>query len=153
MITPEETAAIQEELIRLAFASLKIDLDSFLEVTVIIGSPQALAAGTQLQSVTSAAKWLDLARLLKPFRDQALQWRDKMEAAGMVFCDCNPAANPHCHLGSHEAGHLVVAVWCLTEAANEDEFMYLCMPCAASIIDGGNASAYIWRRLDEAVAN
>ena len=73
MISEDDTARIQQELGQLALAAVGVDLDGFLEVVDLVGSPQALAAGLSPAAVTSAAGWADLARLLKPFRDNAVE--------------------------------------------------------------------------------
>ena len=73
MISQDDTDRIQQELGKLALAAVAIDLDGFLEVTEAVGSPQALAAGYAPKHVTSAAGWAEMARLLKPFRDNAVE--------------------------------------------------------------------------------
>jgi hypothetical protein len=71
--SPEETARVQEEIADLAIRAAAIDLDDFLEVTEQVGSPQAMAAGINPKAVTGAADWTELASLLKPFRDAAVE--------------------------------------------------------------------------------
>ena len=78
MLSTEEIAAIQEEIGSLAIAAAGIDLDAFLEVVHQVGSPQALAAGIDPRAVTSAGDWKDLADLLKPFRDAAMERIDQI---------------------------------------------------------------------------
>ena len=73
MISNDDIARIQQQLGELALAAVRTDLDGFLEVTEAIGSPQALAAGLAPNAVTSASAWAELARLLKPFRDRAIE--------------------------------------------------------------------------------
>ena len=73
MISNDDIARIQQQLGELALAAVRTDLDGFLEVTEAIGSPQALAAGLAPNVVASASGWSDLARLLKPFRDNAVE--------------------------------------------------------------------------------
>ena len=73
MITSEDTARIQQEIGKLALEALRVDVDGFLEVTDQVGSPQALAAGINPKAVSSASDWSELARLLKPFRDEAVR--------------------------------------------------------------------------------
>jgi hypothetical protein len=80
VIDEKEIAAIQEELGRLALAATRIDLDGFLEASERIASPQALAAGIPASAVTSAGAWNELARLLKPFREEALSHLGELEA-------------------------------------------------------------------------
>ena len=77
MITAEEVAQIQEQLGRLSIMAAEIDLDAFIEVANQIGSPQALAAGIDPRAVGNAPEWAEMARLLKPFRDQAVQRVDR----------------------------------------------------------------------------
>ena len=73
MISNDDIARIQQQLKELALAAVRTDLDGFLEVAELAGSPQALAAGFQPRLVTSASAWAELARLLKPFRDNAVE--------------------------------------------------------------------------------
>jgi hypothetical protein len=79
VIDEKEIARIQQELGKLALAATRIDLDGFLEASEAIASPQALAAGIPPAAVSSAGAWNDLARLLKPFRDEALTHLDELE--------------------------------------------------------------------------
>jgi hypothetical protein len=72
MITPEEITAVQQAIGKLALEATRIDLDAFIEVTDEVGSPQALAAGIDPRAGPSASEWAEIARLLKPFRDDAL---------------------------------------------------------------------------------
>jgi len=72
VITPEEIADIQQAIGELALRATQIDLDAFIEVTDEVSSPQALAAGINPRPVPSASEWAEIARLLKPFRDDAL---------------------------------------------------------------------------------
>ena len=80
MISNDEIARIQEEVGRLAFQAVCIDLDGFLEVTDRVGSPQALAGGTKPSAVSGAGEWAELARLLKPFRDAAAARIEQLRA-------------------------------------------------------------------------
>ena len=80
MISEEQVAAIQIRLGELALLAVTIDLNGFLEVADAVGSPQALAAGISTKAVRSAADWAELARLLKPFRDEAKQRVDAVRA-------------------------------------------------------------------------
>ena len=73
MISQDDIARIQEELSRLAIEAVRIDVDGFIEASDLVGSPQALAAGIDPRAVTSAAGWAELARLLEPFRDHAVE--------------------------------------------------------------------------------
>jgi hypothetical protein len=73
MISEDDVARVREQLGEFAIASLRIDLDGFLEVVDQVGSPQALSHGFSPQVVASAAEWQELALLLKPFRDEARQ--------------------------------------------------------------------------------
>ena len=77
MISEEQIAAIQMRLGEFALTAATIDLDGFLEVSDLMASPQALAAGIPPKAVTSAAEWVEFARLLKPFRDHA---RERFDA-------------------------------------------------------------------------
>ena len=72
MITQEDVARIQEELGALSLQAVRIDVDGFIEACDEVASPQALAAGIDPRAVTNAAGWAETARLLKPFRDQAV---------------------------------------------------------------------------------
>ena len=72
MISQEDTARIQEEIGALSLQAVRIDVDGFIEACEQIGSPQALAVGIDPRAVTSAADWAEMARLLKPFRDEAV---------------------------------------------------------------------------------
>ena len=85
MISESDIARIQEELAKLALASLKVDVDGFIETADLVSSPQALTAGISPKAVASAGEWAEMARLLKPFRDHAVQRleairREMMEA-------------------------------------------------------------------------
>jgi formylmethanofuran dehydrogenase subunit E len=73
LISNEDTRRIQNELGELAIASLRIDLDGFLELTELMASPQALTHGLDPRTVTSAGEWAELARLLRPFRDETVR--------------------------------------------------------------------------------
>ena len=73
MISQDDIARIQEELGRLALEAVRIDVDGFIEASDLVGSPQAMAAGVDLRTVTSAGEWAEMARLLKPFRDRAVE--------------------------------------------------------------------------------
>ena len=83
MITSDDITRIQEEVGRLAFQAVCIDLDGFLEVTDQVGSPQALAGGTKPSAVSSAGEWAELARLLKPFRDAAAGRIEQLRAEAL----------------------------------------------------------------------
>ena len=72
MISQDDVARIQDELGRLAIEAVRIDVDGFIEACDLVGSPQALAAGIDPRAVTSAGNWAGMARLLKPFRDEAV---------------------------------------------------------------------------------
>ena len=73
MITSQQIADAQEQIGLLCVDAATIDLDAFIEVTDQVSSPQALGAGIDLKVVQSAAEWTDLAKLLKPFRDAAVE--------------------------------------------------------------------------------
>ena len=73
MISEDDIARIQEELGRLALEAVRIDVDGFIEASDLVGSPQALSTGVSLRAVASAAEWAEMARLLKPFRDHAVE--------------------------------------------------------------------------------
>jgi DNA-directed RNA polymerase subunit RPC12/RpoP len=64
---------IQEQLDRLAVDAARIDLDGFIEASMMAASPQAATAGLNVRAVTSAAEWAELAQLLKPFRDHVIE--------------------------------------------------------------------------------
>jgi hypothetical protein len=69
----EEIKAIADQIGELAIAAAAIDLDAFLDLAERVGSPQALTAGIEPRAVTSAGDWVELAGLLKPFRDAAVE--------------------------------------------------------------------------------
>ena len=71
MISQDDIRRIQDQLAHLAIEAVGIDLDGFIEVTDMVGSPRALAQGIEPGTVTSASGWAEMARLLKPFRDHA----------------------------------------------------------------------------------
>ena len=73
MIGAEDIARIQDQLGKLALEVVGIDVDGFIEACDQVGSPQALAAGIDPRAVASAGGWAELARLLKPFRDHAVE--------------------------------------------------------------------------------
>jgi DNA-directed RNA polymerase subunit RPC12/RpoP len=100
VISQDDIARIQQEIGALALDAVRIDLDGFLEASDQVGSPQALAAGIDPKAVTSAGHWAEIARLLKPFRDEAVaritQIRAELDAANEDLVD--PAmACPRCH--------------------------------------------------------
>ena len=118
MISQEDIARIQQEIGVLALDAVRIDLDGFLEATDAIGSPQALAAGINPHAVASAGQWAEIARLLKPFRDEAVariaQIRDELAESDEDLVE--PAqACPQCHerrvdeLSINEDGSVVCA--------------------------------------------
>ena len=72
MISQQDIQRIRDEIGRLALQAVRIDLDGFLEATDAVGSPQALAAGIDPGAVASASEWSEIARLLKPFREEAV---------------------------------------------------------------------------------
>jgi hypothetical protein len=73
LIGQDDVARIQEQLGRIAIEAVRIDVDGFIEVTEMVASPQALAAGIDPRAVTSASGWAEMAHLLKPFRDHAVE--------------------------------------------------------------------------------
>jgi len=81
-LSPEDTARVQEEIADLVIRAAGIDLDAFLDVTRQVGSPQAMAAGINPKAVTSARDWVELARLLKPFRDAAVERIEQIRKEG-----------------------------------------------------------------------
>jgi formylmethanofuran dehydrogenase subunit E len=80
VISQDDVARIRDEIGRLALQAVRIDLDGFLEATDAVGSPQALAAGIDPHAVASASEWSEIARLLKPFRDEAVVRIDRIRA-------------------------------------------------------------------------
>jgi formylmethanofuran dehydrogenase subunit E len=80
VISQDDIARIQQELGELALQAVRTDLDGFLEATAAVGSPQALAAGIDPRAVASASEWAEMARLLKPFRDEAVARATKIRA-------------------------------------------------------------------------
>jgi hypothetical protein len=117
VISEDDVARVREQLGEFAIASLRIDLDGFLEVVDQVGSPQALSHGFSPQVVASAAEWQELALLLKPFRDEARQ-RIAAIRAEREGEDVAPAgaACPGC--GERRVDELVInddgSVLCLT---------------------------------------
>jgi len=97
LISQEDVARIQQQLGELAIASLRIDLDGFLEVVDALGSAQALEHGFSSRIVASAGEWAEMARLLKPFRDHAVERasaiREELHADALVPSE---AACPSC---------------------------------------------------------
>jgi len=73
LISEGDIARIQEQLGRLALDAVRLDLEGFIEAACAVGSPQALAAGLDPAVVASPGEWAELARLLKPFRDGAVE--------------------------------------------------------------------------------
>ena len=119
MITNDEVARIRDEIGRLALQAARIDLDGFLEAAEVIGSPQALASGIEPRAVTSAAEWTSIARLLKPFRDDAVTRLDRIrEVVSEDEGDLvdRTQACPRCgerrvdELGLNEDGSVVCAI-------------------------------------------
>jgi len=72
VISDADVARIRDQLGELALQVVRIDIDGFLEVTDVLGSPQALSHGFSPKVVASASGWSEQARLLKPFRDNAV---------------------------------------------------------------------------------
>jgi hypothetical protein len=68
-----DIARIQEQLGRLALDAVRIDLDGFIEASDLVGSSQALGHGLSIATMRSAGEWAEMARLLKPFRDHAVE--------------------------------------------------------------------------------
>ena len=147
MIRKEEIGAVQERLMQIGFACLEFDLDRFLEVAGAASSPQALAAGVSPQAVTGAAKWLEMGRLLKPFRDGVVTLVNEMD--DVVLCDCNAAVNPECKLGDHAGGHVVLATWRVRLKGDEDDFFYACDGCRESVAVEAQAQGHVIERLEE----
>ena len=73
MISKSDIARIKDELGRLAVEAVRTDVDGFIEASDLVGSPQALSAGVSPRTVASAGEWAEMARLLKPFRDHAVE--------------------------------------------------------------------------------
>jgi len=73
VISQEDISRIQDQLGKLALDVVRIDVDGFIEASELIGSPQALTAGIDPKAVTSAGEWSEIARLVKPFRDHAVE--------------------------------------------------------------------------------
>jgi hypothetical protein len=73
VISESDIARIQDQLGRLALDAVRIDVDGFIEASDLVASPQALSAGISPHAVASAGGWGEMARLLKPFRDEAVQ--------------------------------------------------------------------------------
>jgi hypothetical protein len=121
VIGSSDIARIQEQIGRLALDAARIDLDGFIEATEAAGSPQALAAGIEPDRVTSAGQWAEIARLLKPFRDDAVRRvADIRAAVGEQRGDLVPpeAACPSC--GERRADELLI---------NEGDDSVLCAIC------------------------
>jgi hypothetical protein len=118
VISEDDVARVREQLGEFAIASLRIDLDGFLEVVELLGSPNALIHDFSPKVVASAAEWRELALSLKPFRDQAMERigviRAEREGDDLVRDD---AACPSC--GERRTDELVI---------NEDESV-LCTTC------------------------
>jgi hypothetical protein len=72
LMSPEQVAEVQEQLGALAIAAVGIDLEGFLLIAELVSSPQAAAHGINLRALESAAQWFEMARRLKPFRDEAI---------------------------------------------------------------------------------
>jgi hypothetical protein len=117
VISEDDVARVREQLGEFAVASLRIDLDGFLEVVAALGSPEALRHDFAPRVVASAAEWQELALLLKPFRDEARQ-RITAIRAEREDDDLAPtgAACPGC--GERRTDELVInddgSVLCLT---------------------------------------
>jgi DNA-directed RNA polymerase subunit RPC12/RpoP len=73
VISEQDIARIQDQLGKLALDVVRIDVDGFIEASDLIGSPQALTAGVNPKAVASAGEWAEMARLVKPFRDHAVE--------------------------------------------------------------------------------
>jgi DNA-directed RNA polymerase subunit RPC12/RpoP len=119
LISETDAARIQNQLGQLALDAGRIDLDGFLELAEQAGSAQALAAGLDPKLVTGASAWAEMARLLKPFRDDAVarltQIRAEVEDPDGVVAP--EAACPSC--GQRRMDELAI---------NEDDSV-LCSTC------------------------
>jgi DNA-directed RNA polymerase subunit RPC12/RpoP len=118
VISQDDIYRIRDEIGQLALDAVGIDLDGFLEAADAVGSPQALASGIDPQAVASAGEWSEIARLLKPFRDEAIERLDQIRAELAEDDDdlVNEAlACPQCgerrvdELGLNEDGSVVCA--------------------------------------------
>jgi uncharacterized protein YbaR (Trm112 family) len=118
VISQDDIYRIRDEIGQLALDAVGIDLDGFLEAAEAVGSPQALASGIDPQAVASAGEWSEIARLLKPFRDEAIGRLDQIRAElADTDEDMVEAAQacPQCHerrvdeLGLNEDGSVVCA--------------------------------------------
>jgi uncharacterized Zn-finger protein len=118
VISQDDIYRIRDEIGQLALDAVGIDLDGFLEAAEAVGSPQALASGIDPQAVASAGEWSEIARLLKPFRDEAIgrldQIREELAEGDEDLVE--PAqACPRCHerrvdwLSINEDGSVVCA--------------------------------------------
>ena len=68
----KKTSLASKELGELALAVVRVNLNGFLEVAELAGSPQACRR-LQPRLVTSAFAWAELARLPRPFRGAAVE--------------------------------------------------------------------------------
>jgi uncharacterized protein YbaR (Trm112 family) len=118
VISQDDIYRIRDEIGQLALDAVGIDLDGFLEASDAVGSPQALASGIDPQAVATAGEWSEIARLLKPFRDEAIGRLDQIREDLAEDNDdlVNEAlACPQCHerrvdeLGLNEDGSVVCA--------------------------------------------
>jgi DNA-directed RNA polymerase subunit RPC12/RpoP len=118
VISQDDIERIRDEIGRLALDAVRIDVDCFLEAADAVGSPQALAAGIDPAAVASASEWSEIARLLKPFRDEAIQRvaqiRAELADADEDMVEAAQAC-PYCHerrvdeLSINEDGSVVCA--------------------------------------------
>jgi hypothetical protein len=77
-LSSEDVARMRDQIGEIAIAAAAVDLDAFLEVVKRVGSPQTLTAGIDPRVVASAGDWTDLAGLLRPFRDAAVERIDQI---------------------------------------------------------------------------
>jgi DNA-directed RNA polymerase subunit RPC12/RpoP len=118
VISQDDIYRIRDEIGQLALDAVGIDLDGFLDAADAVGSPQALASGIEPQAVASAGEWSEIGRLLKPFRDEAIQRvaqiRAELADADEDMVEAAQAC-PYCHerrvdeLGLNEDGSVVCA--------------------------------------------
>jgi hypothetical protein len=119
VISQDDIYRIRDEIGQLALDAVGIDLDGFLEAAEAVGSPQALASGIDPQAVASAGEWSEIGRLLKPFREEAIerldQIREELAEGGDEDMVEAAQACPQCHerrvdeLSINEDGSVICA--------------------------------------------
>ena len=115
----------QEQLLRVVIDAATFDLDDFIETVEQAGAAQAIGSGDDLRFARNAAEWAEIARLLKPFRDEVIRRLDMIIAEDATLSDRLKAIEEVEDMINPLAGK-VVAGQEITRVADEDEVVCEC---------------------------